>query len=102
MNEDMALAAFSALSDKTRLRIVRTLIEAGPDGLPAGAIATMVGASPSRASFHLAALTKTGLITDDRQSRHIIYSPAFDQLGALVSYFLEDCCKGHPAVRACC
>ena len=46
MNEKQALSAFAALSQETRLRVVRLLVTAGPDGMPAGAIGeAMDGAS---------------------------------------------------------
>jgi ArsR family transcriptional regulator, arsenate/arsenite/antimonite-responsive transcriptional repressor len=53
MDERQALSAFSALAQETRLRIVRLLVSAGPDGLPAGAVGEAVGASSSNLSFHL-------------------------------------------------
>lgn len=102
MEEEVALQAFSALSNATRLKIVRALVEAGPDGLAAGDVAQAVGASPSRASFHLAGLAEAGLVTSDRQSRAILYRISFEQLGALMRFMLEDCCKGNPQVQACC
>ena len=73
MNESQALAAFSALAQETRLRIVRLLVTAGPDGLPAGAIGdAMDNASSSRMSFHLAQLEQAGLVTSRREGRSII------------------------------
>ena len=54
MNEPQVLAAFAALSQETRLRIVRLLVQAGPDGMPAAPIGEAVGgATTSRLSFHL-------------------------------------------------
>ncbi|MBL4626911.1 MAG: helix-turn-helix transcriptional regulator [Roseicyclus sp.] len=102
MDENTALVAFGALSNATRLKIVRLLVEAGPDGLPAGDVAKAAGASPSRASFHLAGLANAGLVTADRQARTIFYRVSFEQLGALMAFVLNDCCKGHPIVQACC
>ncbi|MEM9972178.1 MAG: helix-turn-helix domain-containing protein, partial [Pseudomonadota bacterium] len=63
MNEEMALAAFAALSHPTRLKMLRALVEAGPEGLGAGDVAHLAGATPSRASFHLTALAEVGLVT---------------------------------------
>ncbi|MFC0281034.1 ArsR/SmtB family transcription factor, partial [Falsigemmobacter intermedius] len=62
MEEERALAAFAALSQETRLRIVRLLIQAGPEGMAAGAIGEAIGASTSRLSFHLTHLEHAGLI----------------------------------------
>ncbi len=102
MDDRRALSAFSALSNETRLNIVKRLVEAGPTGMPAGDVALSVGASPSRASFHLATLSDAGLVTADRQAREIRYSVSFATLGALMNFVLNDCCKGEPSVRSCC
>lgn len=100
MDDESAIAAFSALAQADRLSIVKALVTAGPGGLSAGEIARGVGASPSRASFHLSALAEAGLVTAERAARTITYRASFTQLGALVAYMLEDCCKSHPSVRA--
>lgn len=102
MDEVQALAAFGALSNETRLKLIRVLVEAGPDGLPAGDLATAAGASPSRASFHLTTLAEAGLVTSTRDARTIIYCVSFQGLGALMGFMLHDCCKGNPQVQACC
>ncbi|WP_428644242.1 ArsR/SmtB family transcription factor [Roseibium sp.] len=102
MTEDDALTAFSAISSQTRLRILKSLVNAGPEGLVAGDVAEAVGATPSRASFHLSNLAEAGLITAHRQSRQITYRVDFTAIGALVRYLLEDCCGNNETVRACC
>ena len=100
MDEPQALTAFGALSQETRLRMVRVLVQAGPDGLPAGAVGEAVGASSSGASFHLSHLERAGLITSRRESRSIIYTANFEGLGALVEFLMRDCCDGHPEICA--
>ncbi|MEM9754883.1 MAG: metalloregulator ArsR/SmtB family transcription factor [Pseudomonadota bacterium] len=102
MKDEAALAAFSALANPTRLKMVRALVAAGPSGLGAGDLAAKAGASPSRASFHLAAMAEAGLVTAERRARAVVYRADFTALGALVAFVLEDCCGGHPEVRACC
>ena len=102
MNEEEALAAFGALSHETRLRLLKTLVAAGPGGLRAGTLADAVAASPSRASFHLAALAGTGLVTAERHAREITYRVDFRRISGLVRFLLEDCCAGDPTARACC
>lgn len=91
-----------ALAQETRLHIVRYLIERGEDGAAAGEIAHAVNAISSKASFHLSALERAELIYAERRSRSIIYRARIDHLGALVSFMLNDCCKGHPDIMACC
>jgi ArsR family transcriptional regulator len=98
MDETQALNAFAALSQDTRLQIVRLLVKAGSGGLAAGVIGEAVGASSSKASFHLSHLERAGLITSRRESRSILYSAAYPALAGLVGFLLRDCCQGHPEV----
>jgi ArsR family transcriptional regulator len=100
LEEPQALDAFGALSQETRLRMVRVLVQAGPEGLSAGAVGEAVGASSSGASFHLAHLERAGLIASRRESRSIIYTANFEGLGALVEFLMRDCCSGHPEICA--
>jgi DNA-binding transcriptional ArsR family regulator len=100
MDERQAILAFAALSQDTRLRIVRLLVRTGPDGMPAGAIAEGVGASSSSASFHLAHLERAGLIRSRREARSIIYSVNPEGLGGLVRFLMHDCCGGRPELCA--
>jgi ArsR family transcriptional regulator len=100
MEERRALLSFAALSQETRLHIVRMLVVAGPDGLAAGLIAERAKVSPSNVSFHLKELERAGLIKQQRESRSIIYTANYDGLGALVRFLLEDCCAGHPDICA--
>ena len=102
MNEAAALKAFGALSNESRLRLVKCLVEAGPNGLSAGDIAEKIGAAPSRASFHLAALSEAGLVRSERESRSIRYFVSFEAMGSLVQYLLQDCCGGHVNPGQCC
>ena len=109
-DEAQALDAFAALSQETRLRIVRLLVTAGRDALPAGAIGEAVAASSSNLSFHLSHLERAGLIQSRREARSIIYSADYPALSRLVEFLMRDCCQGHPevcnpavaALSACC
>lgn len=100
MEERQALLSFAALSQETRLGIVRTLVVAGPEGMAAGAIAASMSVSPSNLSFHLKELERAGLIAQRRESRSIVYSANYDALSGLVRFLMEDCCAGHASVRA--
>ncbi|MCO5065138.1 MAG: metalloregulator ArsR/SmtB family transcription factor [Rhizobiaceae bacterium] len=100
MDEAQALLAFSAISQETRLRILRMLVVAGPEGTAAGALAEQAGVSPSNASFHLKELERAGLISQRRDSRTIFYSIEYRALGDLVRFLMEDCCAGHPEICA--
>lgn len=98
MNEKQAITAFSALSQETRLRIVKILVTAGPEGLAAGAIADAVGVSPSNVSFHLKELENAHLIASHREARSIVYAASFEAIGDLLRYMMEDCCSGRPEI----
>ena len=101
MDDDAALTALAALSHETRLRVVRLLVPAGPDGMAAGAIGTALGgATTSRLSFHLGHLEHAGLIRSRREGRFVIYSVAYPALAGLVGYLMKDCCQGHPEICA--
>jgi DNA-binding transcriptional ArsR family regulator len=98
MNERQVLSAFAALSQETRLRIMRMLVIAGQDGLAAGVIAEKADVSASNVSFHLKELEHAGLVTARRDSRSIVYSVAYEKLSGLIRFLMEDCCAGHPEV----
>ncbi len=95
-----AVAAFAALSQETRLAMVRALVRAGPDGLASGAVAEAVAVPASSASFHLASLERAGLVQSRRESRSIVYSASYDTLSGLVDFLMRDCCQGHPEICA--
>lgn len=100
MEEERALAAFGALSQETRLRIVRLLVKAGPDGMTAGAIGEAVTATTSRLSFHLTHLEHAGLIRSRRDGRFIIYTAVYPAFAGLIAFLMRDCCQGHPEICA--
>ncbi|MBO0129654.1 MULTISPECIES: ArsR/SmtB family transcription factor [Agrobacterium] len=99
MEERQALSSFAALSQETRLAIVRALVVAGPEGLAAGVIAERMGVSATNVSFHLKELERSGLISQRRVSRSILYSANYEALADLVKFLMEDCCAGHPVIR---
>jgi DNA-binding transcriptional ArsR family regulator len=100
MNRSQALTGFAALSQETRLAIVRLLVRAGAEGVPAGEVASAVEVSASNVSFHLKELERAGLIEARREARSIIYSANYDTLRDLISFLMKDCCAGHPEVCA--
>lgn len=93
-----AAAVFGALSQESRLAVLRLLIAAGPSGLPAGTAAERLGLPASTASFHLSALERVGLVQATRQGRQIIYAARFFALRQLLAFLAETCCGGQPAL----
>lgn len=100
MDTIVAIDAFEALSNETRLDVFRLLVKAGPDGLSAGEIAERLGVVQNTMSSHLQKLSRAGIVTSRRQSRHIIYRVDFETVRALILYLLEDCCGGDAKLRA--
>lgn len=96
LTEAQALAAFTALSQEHRLRIVRLLVEAGPEGRPAGALGDALGAGSSKMSFHLGHLEQAGLVRSRRDGRQIVYAVEIATLSALIGFLMKDCCGGRP------
>jgi ArsR family transcriptional regulator, arsenate/arsenite/antimonite-responsive transcriptional repressor len=107
MKESQALLAMAALSQETRLRIVRRLVRAGPKGVAAGVLAEGLGISPSNMSFHLKELDRSELIEARREARSIFYFANYETLNGLIRFLMEDCCNGRPeictpALAECC
>ena len=94
MKAESAIEALGALAQEHRLALFRLLVQAGSDGLAAGAIAGKLGVPNSSLSFHLTQLRNAGLIIQERQHRSLIYRANYQAMNALVDYLLENCCGG--------
>ena len=92
MDAQPVIRALGALAQEHRLAAFRLLVQAGPDGLPAGTLAERLGVPPSSMSFHLAQLAHAGLVNQRRQSRSINYAA----MNGLMAYLTENCCAGVP------
>src|SRR6478672_11633422 len=97
MNAGQAVTALAALAHEYRLGVYRMLVEAGPAGLNAGTIAARLKMAPSSLSFHLRHLNHTGLVSQQRNSRQLIYAADFAVMNDLVGYLTENCCAGSVA-----
>jgi DNA-binding transcriptional ArsR family regulator len=98
MDNSDAVAALSALAQKTRLETFRLLVSREPDGIPAGEVARLAGVPQNTMSTHLAILARAGLIQGERQSRSIVYRANLERLRALTVYLVKDCCGGDPSL----
>jgi ArsR family transcriptional regulator, arsenate/arsenite/antimonite-responsive transcriptional repressor len=94
INVQQVIEALGALAHEHRLALFRLLVQAGADGMPAGAIAETLSLPNSSLSFHLAHLTRSGLIQQTRQSRSLIYTADYAAMNGLVGYLMENCCGG--------
>lgn len=93
MDTKQATAAFAALSQDTRLRVFRLLVEYGQDGAPAGVLSETLGIPHNTLSFHLSHMSHAGLVQSRREGRSIIYSANFELFTDLIRYMVKDCCR---------
>jgi ArsR family transcriptional regulator len=98
MEKSIAVAALAALAQDNRLDVFRLLVEAGPDGMPAGEVASALGLAPNTLTFHFDRLRVAGLVTVRREGRSMIYAARFETMNALIGFLTENCCGG---VTAC-
>ncbi len=98
METKNAAERFAALGHESRLSILRWLVEVGPDGDNAGAIGERLGMVPATLSFHLAHLSRVGLVRSQRESRFIRYFADFAAVDALIAFLTNNCCQGRPCL----
>ena len=96
MEKADAVAALAALAQDNRLDVFRLLVEAGPEGMPAGSVAGALKLAPNTLTFHFDRLRDAGLVTVRREGRSMIYAAQFDIMNALIAYLTENCCAGAP------
>lgn len=100
MDNAAAVEGLSALAHEGRLEIFRLLVRAGPDGVAAGEIARRTGSLANTLSTNLAILSRAGLVASRRDGRSILYAAAYERMGALLAFLVEDCCGGNSAICA--
>lgn len=88
-----ALEAFSSLSQETRLRVFKLLVEYGCDGLIPGAIAKELKIPDNTLSFHLSHLSKAGLVTSKKNGRSLSYFANQNVVEGLIEFLQENCCE---------
>ena len=99
MDTKNAVVILASLSQEARLEIFRLLVQAGPQGMAAGNIATKLNMPASTLSFHLKELAHAGLVNPLQSGRFIYYSAAFDVMNGLLAFLTENCCAG---AQDCC
>jgi len=90
------VTALAALAHESRLATFRALVQAGPEGLPAGKLASLLEIPPSSLSFHLKELAHANLVTSRQEGRFVIYMVSFEAMTGLLAYLTENCCGGKP------
>lgn len=94
MDIKSAVLQLSSIAQEARLEIFRLLVQAGPEGLPAGSIGESLSIPASTLSFHLKELSHAGLINSRQVSRFIYYSANYEAMNGLLAYLTENCCAG--------
>jgi ArsR family transcriptional regulator len=101
METSNALTALAALAHASRLAIFRLLVQAGPNGLPAGKISQAADIPPSSLSFHLKELAHADMVRSRQEGRFVIYEANFSAMNGLVAFLSENCCGGAPCELTC-
>jgi ArsR family transcriptional regulator len=91
-----AVAGLAALAQENRLDVFRLLVQAGPDGMPAGEIADALGIAPNTLTFHFDRLRMAGLVSVRREGRSMIYAARYETMNDLLGYLTDNCCRGAP------
>ncbi len=94
MERSDVVAALAALAQDNRLEIFRLLVQAGPEGMPAGRVADALDLAPNTLTFHFDRLRTAGLVTVRREGRSMIYAARYESMNALIDYLTENCCRG--------
>src|ERR1700730_3173378 len=97
MKKSDAVAALAALAQDNRLDVYRLLVQAGPEGMPAGRVAEELDLAPNTLTFHFDRLRDAGLVTVRREGRSMIYAARFETMNGLLAFLTENCCQGAPA-----
>jgi DNA-binding transcriptional ArsR family regulator len=100
MEKINAIAALAALAQDNRLDVFRLLVQSGPEGMPAGAIAEALDIPPNTLTFHFDRLRMAGLVTVRREGRSMIYTARFETMNSLLAFLTENCCGGVPCAPA--
>ncbi len=98
--------AFAALGAEPRLRIVRLLLSAHPDGLVVSEIAQELEIAASTLSHHLDKLKNEGLVRVQRESTFLRYTANTQTLQELLGFLYAECCTRNRAIKpesiTCC
>jgi len=100
MEKSNAVAALAALAQENRLDVFRLLVQAGPEGMAAGAVAEALELAPNTLTFHFDRLRTAGLVTVRREGRSMIYAAQYEAMNALLAYLTENCCQARSCAPA--
>lgn len=101
MKTKKIISTLAALAQESRLAVFRLLVQAGPNGLPAGKISEVAGIPPSSLSFHMKELAHADMVTSRNEGRFVIYAANFATMNELIAFLTENCCSGTPCTSSC-
>lgn len=90
---------FSAMGTEPRLRIMRLLLSAHPEGLVVSEIQEELEIPNSTLSHHLEKLKTEGLVKVQRESTFLRYTANIDALQELLQFLYAECCTRNKAVK---
>ncbi|WP_310619746.1 ArsR/SmtB family transcription factor [Flexibacterium corallicola] len=102
MDFNNATQAFAALSQETRLKVYKILMEYGSTGLAAGAISDQLGIPHNTLSFHLSHLSQAGLVSSRKEGRKVIYAANGQTVESLILFLRENCCSASQEANEQC
>ena len=89
----------SAIGTEPRLRIMRLLLAAHPEGLVVGEIQSELDIPNSTLSHHLEKLKNEDLVVVHRESTFLRYTANSEALQELLSFLYSECCTRNKAIR---
>jgi len=101
LEKDVARYAdmFAAMGTEPRLRIIRLLLSAHPDGLVVGDIQAELGIPNSTLSHHLDKLKNEELVTVQREGTFLRYLANSESLRELLGFLYAECCTRSTAIK---
>jgi ArsR family transcriptional regulator len=92
--EQKAADALAALGSRTRLRVFKALVRAGPQGANVGTLQKHLGVPATTLAHHLATLSEAGLLSQERLGREVICTADYQALNWVLEYVRAECCEG--------
>ena len=97
VTEQYAADALAALGNRTRLRIFKLLVKAGPEGTNIGTLQQRLAIPATTLSHHIVSLTKAGLVEQQRRGREVICTANYNAVNNVLAYVKTECCAGLPS-----
>lgn len=92
--EQNAADALAALGNRTRLRIFKLLVRAGPEGANISTLQRLLRIPPTTLAHHIASLAQANLMRQERRGREVICTADYKALFAVLAYVKDECCAG--------